>query len=68
MGTGIVKWFNEKKGFGFISPDEGGEDLFVHYSEIKANGYASLDEGQKVEFEVGQGKQGRPCATNVVPG
>ncbi len=67
MGTGIVKWFNASKGFGFISPDEGGDDLFVHHSEIKTDGYASLDEGQKVEFEVGQGKKG-PCATNVIPG
>ena len=67
MSTGTVKWFNEKKGFGFISPDAGGDDLFVHHSEIKAEGYASLDEGQKVEFEIGEGKKG-PCATNVIPG
>jgi CspA family cold shock protein len=67
VSTGTVKWFNASKGFGFISPDDGGEDLFVHHSEIKTSGYASLDEGQKVEFEVGQGKKG-PCATNVVPG
>ena len=66
MSKGTVKWFNSSKGFGFISPDDGGDDLFVHQSEIKANGYASLDEGQKVEFEVGQGKKG-PCATSVVP-
>jgi cold shock protein len=66
VSTGIVKWFNATKGFGFIVPDDGGDDLFVHYSEIKASGYASLDEGQKVEFEVGTGKKG-PCATNVVP-
>ena len=66
MSTGTVKWFNEKKGFGFITPDDGGEDLFFHHSEIKTTGYASLDEGQKVKFEVGQGKKG-PCATNVVP-
>src|SRR4030042_4523530 len=66
VGTGTVKWFNGKKGFGFISPDDGGEDLFVHHSEIKTNGYANLEEGQKVQFEVGQGKTG-PCATNVVP-
>ncbi len=66
MSKGTVKWFNSSKGFGFINPDDGGEDLFVHHSEIKTNGYASLDEGQKVEFEVGQGKKG-PCATNVVP-
>ena len=66
MSTGTVKLFNSSKGFGFINPDDGGEDLFVHHSEIKTNGYASLDEGQKVEFEVGQGKKG-PCATSVVP-
>ena len=67
MGTGTGKWFNASKGFGFITPDEGGDDLFVHHSEIKTEGYASLDEGQKVEFEVGEGKKG-PCATNVIPG
>jgi CspA family cold shock protein len=66
MSKGTVKWFNSSKGFGFINPDDGSEDLFVHHSEIKTNGYASLDEGQKVEFEVGQGKKG-PCATNVIP-
>ena len=67
MSTGLVKWFNASKGFGFIAPDDGGDDLFVHHSEIKTEGYASLDEGQKVEFEVGEGKKG-PCATNVIPG
>ncbi len=67
MSKGTVKWFNASKGFGFITPEGGGDDLFVHHSEIKASGYASLDEGQEVEFEVGQGKEGRPCATNVVP-
>jgi len=67
VSTGTVKWFNRTKGFGFISPDDGGEDLFVHHSEIKTTGYASLDEGQKVEYEAGQGKKG-PCATNVIPG
>ena len=67
MSLGTVKWFNASKGFGFIVPDDGGEDLFVHHSEIKTEGYASLDEGQKVEFEVGEGKKG-PCATNVIPG
>ena len=66
MSNGTVKWFNASKGFGFIVPDDGGDDLFVHHSEIKTNGYASLDEGQQVEFEVGQGKKG-PCATNVIP-
>jgi CspA family cold shock protein len=67
VSTGTVKWFNGQKGFGFISPDDGGEDLFVHHSEIKTTGYANLQEGQKVQFEVGQGKKG-PCATNVIPG
>jgi len=67
VSTGIVKWFNGSKGFGFITPDDAGEDLFVHHSEIKTTGYASLDEGQKVQFDVGQGKKG-PCATNVIPG
>ena len=66
MSVGTVKWFNSSKGFDFINPDDGGEDLFVHHSEIKTEGYASLDEGQKVEFELGQGKKG-PCATSVVP-
>jgi len=66
VSTGIVKWFSATKGFGFIVQDDGGEDLFVHHSEIKTSGYASLDEGQKVEFEVGEGKKG-PCATNVKP-
>ena len=65
MDTGVVKWFNADKGFGFITPDDGGKDLFVHHSGIKTNGYASLDEGQRVEFEIGQGQKG-PCATNVV--
>ena len=66
MARGTVKWFNADKGFGFIAPDEGGDDLFVHHSEIRTQGYASLNEGQKVEFTVGQGRKG-PCATNVVP-
>ncbi|MCK5172306.1 MAG: cold-shock protein [Planctomycetes bacterium] len=66
MSTGTVKWFNASKGFGFITPDEGGDDLFVHHSEIKVEGYATLDDNQKVNFEVGEGKKG-PCATNVTP-
>lgn len=65
MSSGTVKWFNASKGFGFITPDDGSEDLFVHHSEIKTDGYASLNENQKVTFDVGQGKKG-PCATNVV--
>jgi CspA family cold shock protein len=67
VGTGIVKWFNESKGYGFITPETGEADLFVHHSEIKTSGYATLNEGQKVEFEVGEGKKG-PCAVNVIPG
>jgi CspA family cold shock protein len=66
VAKGTVKWFNADKGFGFIAPDDGGDDLFVHHSEVKTGGYASLNEGQKVEFQVGQGRKG-PCATNVVP-
>jgi len=66
VSTGTVKWFNASKGFGFICPDGGGADLFVHHTEIKMNGYATLEENQKVQFEVGQGKKG-PCANNVVP-
>ena len=66
MSTGTVKWFNSSKGYGFIAPDDGSDDLFVHHSDVKTQGYASLNEGQKVEFEVGQGKKG-PCATDVIP-
>ena len=66
MSTGTVKWFDARKGFGFIVPDEDGEDLFVHHSDIKAEGYTSLEDGQKVEYEIGEGKKG-PCATNVTP-
>jgi len=66
VSTGTVKWFNASKGFGFISPDGGGEDLFVHHSEVKVAGYATLEDNQKVQFEVGQGKKG-PCATSVTP-
>ena len=66
MSTGTVKWFNSSKGYGFITPDDGGKDLFVHHSDIKTSGYATLDEGQKVEYEVGEGQKG-PCAKEVVP-
>ena len=66
MSSGKVKWFNADKGFGFITPEDGSADLFVHHSEIRTEGYASLDEDQKVTFDVGQGKKG-PCANNVVP-
>ena len=64
MTQGTVKWFNEEKGFGFISQDGGGSDVFVHYSEIDAAGFRSLNEGQRVEFTVGQGAKG-PQATAV---
>lgn len=64
MSTGTVKWFNDQKGFGFIAPDDGGEDLFIHHTNINMDGYRSLQEGQKVEFEAGQGRKG-PEATNV---
>jgi len=63
MQTGTVKWFNGSKGYGFISTDEG-EDVFVHYNAIVGDGYKSLDEGDKVQFEVEQGAKG-PHATNV---
>ena len=66
MDTGTVKWFSSEKGFGFITPDGGGTDLFVHHSEVKVSGYASLDEGQKVSYDIGEGQKG-PCATNVIP-
>jgi CspA family cold shock protein len=66
VAKGTVKWFNADKGFGFIAPADGGNDLFVHQSEVRTGGYASLSEGQKVDFQVGQGRKG-PCATNVTP-
>jgi cold shock protein len=66
MATGTVKWFNADKGYGFITPDDGGKDLFVHFSAIQGSGYRSLAEGAKVEFEAQQGDKG-PQAANVVP-
>lgn len=66
MATGTVKWFNEQKGFGFIEPEGGGDDLFVHHSNIDAEGYRTLDDGQKVEYEAAEGKKG-PEATKVRP-
>jgi cold shock protein len=58
MPQGTVKWFNEEKGYGFISPDEGGEDLFVHFSGIAGEGFKSLEEGEKVTYEAAQGRRG----------
>ncbi|WP_029289271.1 cold-shock protein [Cellulomonas sp. HZM] len=66
MATGTVKWFNAEKGFGFIAPEDGGTDVFVHYSAIQSSGYRSLEENQKVEFETTQGPKG-PQASNVTP-
>ena len=60
MAQGAVKWFNAEKGFGFIAQDGGGEDVFVHFSAIQTGGYKSLDENQKVEFDLAQGPQGSP--------
>ena len=64
MAQGTVKWFNSDKGYGFISVDGGGADVFVHYSEITGAGFRNLEEGQRVEFEIGQGNKG-PQATAV---
>ena len=64
MATGTVKWFNDAKGFGFITPDDGGEDLFAHFSAISMNGFKTLKEGQKVSFEVTQGPKGKQ-ASNI---
>jgi len=58
VARGTVKWFSDKKGYGFIVPDEGGEDLFVHYSNIQMDGYRTLQEGQKVEYEAAKGRKG----------
>ncbi|PYI65710.1 cold-shock protein [Arthrobacter livingstonensis] len=66
MATGTVKWFNAEKGFGFIAPDDGSADVFVHYSAIDAGGYRSLDENQKVHYNPAQGPKG-PQAENVRP-
>ena len=64
MATGTVKWFNAEKGYGFITPEDGSKDLFVHFSAIQGDGYKTLNEGQKVEYEATQGQKG-PQASNV---
>ena len=64
MATGTVKWFNDSKGFGFITPDDGGKDLFAHHTSIQMQGFKTLKESQKVSFEVTQGAKG-PAATNI---
>ncbi len=65
MATGTVKWFNPEKGYGFIMPDDGSKDLFAHYSEIRSEGYKSLQETQRVTFDVGEGPKG-PSAKNIM--
>ncbi|MCW8834984.1 MAG: cold-shock protein [Rhodospirillales bacterium] len=65
MPTGTVKWFNPTKGYGFISPEDGGSDIFVHVTAVQDSGLAGLDEGQKVQFELGEGRDGRKSATNL---
>ncbi len=66
MAEGTVKWFNSEKGYGFLAPDGCGADVFVHYSAIQTNGYKSLDEGQRVSFDIEQGQKG-PQASGVTP-
>ncbi len=66
MATGTVKWFSDQKGYGFITPEDGSDDLFVHHSNIDAEGFRTLAEGQQVEYEPGQGRKG-PEATKVRP-
>ena len=66
MATGTVKWFNDAKGYGFITPDDGAKDLIVHFSNIAGEGYKSLSEGSRVEYEPREGTNG-PEATNVIP-
>ena len=65
MATGTVKWFNDAKGYGFITPDDGSEDLFAHFSAIQMGGFKTLKEGQKVSFEIGAGNNGKTRANNI---
>jgi CspA family cold shock protein len=67
MATGTVKWFNDSKGFGFITPDDGGEDLFAHFSAIQMNGFKTLHEGQKVSYEVTHGPKGMQASNIQAP-
>ncbi|ATP29538.1 cold-shock protein [Chromobacterium violaceum] len=66
MATGTVKWFNDSKGFGFITPDEGGDDVFAHFSQINAKGFRSLAENQRVSFDIVEGPKGKQ-ASNIQP-
>ena len=65
MATGVVKWFNGQKGFGFIQPDDGGQDVFVHISAVEVSGLGSLNEGQKVSYDIERGQQGKVSAVNL---
>jgi CspA family cold shock protein len=67
MSTGTVKWFNDAKGYGFITPDDGGEDLFAHFSAIQMSGFKTLKEGQKVQFEVTLGPKGKQASNIQAP-
>jgi len=68
MPEGVVKWFSSEKGYGFITPDGGGKDLFVHFSEVQAEGFKSLEEGQRVTFEETEGRKGPQASTVAVVG
>jgi len=67
MATGTVKWFNDSKGFGFVTPDDGGDDLFAHFSEINMSGFKTLAEGQKITFDVTQGQKGKQASNIQAP-